>query len=48
MDVPEAKMEAEPRLSVRVKVRPKAQLTLPEEIRGYASHPRRPGVVLHA
>lgn len=28
-----AKMEPEPRFSTRVKVRPKAQLTLPEEIR---------------
>jgi AbrB family looped-hinge helix DNA binding protein len=30
---PAAKMEPEPRLRARVKVRPKAQLTLPEEIR---------------
>jgi AbrB family looped-hinge helix DNA binding protein len=31
--VPAAKMDPEPRFSARVKVRPKAQLTLPEEIR---------------
>src|ERR1700758_2536638 len=31
--MPAAKMEPEPRFSARVKVRPKAQLTLPEEIR---------------
>src|ERR1700743_2456444 len=33
MGMPAAKMESEPRLRTRVKVRPKAQLTLPEEIR---------------
>lgn len=33
MGTPTAKMEPEPRLTARVKVRPKAQLTLPEEIR---------------
>ena len=33
MGVPAAKMEPEPRLRARVKVRSKAQLTLPEEIR---------------
>ena len=33
MDVPAAKAEPEPRVTARVKVRPKAQLTLPEEIR---------------
>ena len=33
MGMPAAKMEPEPRLRTRVKVRPKAQLTLPEEIR---------------
>ena len=33
MAVPAAKAEPEPRMTVRVKVRPKAQLTLPEEIR---------------
>jgi antitoxin PrlF len=33
MTVPEAKIEPEPLVSARVKVRPKAQLTLPEEIR---------------
>ena len=33
MGIPAAKMEPEPRLRTRVKVRPKAQLTLPEEIR---------------
>jgi antitoxin PrlF len=33
MGTPPAKIEPEPRLSARVKVRPKAQLTLPEEIR---------------
>jgi antitoxin PrlF len=33
MGMPTAKMEPEPRLRARVKVRPKAQLTLPEEIR---------------
>ena len=31
--MPAAKMEPPPRFSVRVKVRPEAQLTLPEEIR---------------
>jgi hypothetical protein len=31
--MPTAKLEPEPRFSARVKVRPKAQLTLPEEIR---------------
>jgi antitoxin PrlF len=31
--VPAAKAEPEPRVTARVKVRPKAQLTLPEEIR---------------
>jgi AbrB family looped-hinge helix DNA binding protein len=31
--MPAAKMDPEPRFSARVKVRPKAQLTLPEEIR---------------
>jgi antitoxin PrlF len=31
--VPAAKIEPEPLISARVKVRPKAQLTLPEEIR---------------
>ena len=31
--MPAAKMDPEPRFSTRVKVRPKAQLTLPEEIR---------------
>jgi AbrB family looped-hinge helix DNA binding protein len=31
--MPAAKMEPQPRFSARVKVRPKAQLTLPEEIR---------------
>src|ERR1700691_2742009 len=34
MGVPAAKVEPEPLVSARVKVRPKAQLTLPEEIRG--------------
>ena len=33
MATPAAKMEPEPRLRARVKVRPKAQLILPEEIR---------------
>lgn len=33
MGVPAAKIEPEPRLTARVKIRPKAQLTLPEEIR---------------
>src|SRR6202522_19817 len=33
MSVPAAKVEPEPLVSARVKVRPKAQLTLPEEIR---------------
>src|ERR1022692_4408309 len=33
MAVPAAKAEPEPRMTARVKVRPKAQLTLPEEIR---------------
>ena len=33
MGTPAAKMEPEPRLRTRAKVRPKAQLTLPEEIR---------------
>ena len=33
MGTPAAKIEPEPRLRARVKVRPKAQLTLPEEIR---------------
>jgi antitoxin PrlF len=33
MGMPAAKIEPEPRLRARVKVRPKAQLTLPEEIR---------------
>src|ERR1039458_9511269 len=33
MATPAAKMEPEPRLRTRAKVRPKAQLTLPEEIR---------------
>jgi antitoxin PrlF len=32
MGTPAAKTEPEPRLRARVKVRPKAQLTLPEEI----------------
>ncbi len=32
MDMPEAKIEPEPRLKVRMKIRPGAQLTLPEEI----------------
>jgi antitoxin PrlF len=31
--MPAAKAEPEPRMTARVKVRPKAQLTLPEEIR---------------
>jgi len=31
--MPAAKAEPEPRVTARVKVRPKAQLTLPEEIR---------------
>lgn len=33
MSVPMAKMEPEPRLRARAKVRSKAQLTLPEEVR---------------
>src|SRR5260370_6851153 len=33
MSVPAANLEPQPRLSVRVKVRAKAQLTLPEKIR---------------
>jgi AbrB family looped-hinge helix DNA binding protein len=33
MSVPASKVEPPPRISARVKVRPKAQLTLPEEIR---------------
>jgi antitoxin PrlF len=33
MGTPAAKTEREPRLRARVRVRPKAQLTLPEEIR---------------
>jgi antitoxin PrlF len=33
VSVPAAKVEPQPRLSTRVKVRAKAQLTLPEEIR---------------
>jgi antitoxin PrlF len=33
MSVPAAKIEPQPRISARVKVRAKAQLTLPEEIR---------------
>lgn len=33
MSVPAAKMDPQPRISARVKVRAKAQLTLPEEIR---------------
>ena len=38
MGMPAAKMEPEPRLRTRAKVRPKAQLTLPEEIRQRPSH----------
>ena len=33
MSTPAAKIEPEPRMRARVKIRPKAQLTLPEEIR---------------
>jgi antitoxin PrlF len=33
MGIPAAKIEPEPHLKARVKIRPKAQLTLPEEIR---------------
>ena len=33
MRTPAGKIEPEPRITARVKVRPKAQLTLPEEIR---------------
>jgi antitoxin PrlF len=33
MSVPAAKMDPQPRISARVKVRAKAQVTLPEEIR---------------
>jgi antitoxin PrlF len=33
VSVPAAKMDPAPRFSTRVRVRPKAQLTLPEEIR---------------
>ncbi len=33
MSMPAGKIEREPRHTVRVKVRPKAQLTLPDEIR---------------
>jgi AbrB family looped-hinge helix DNA binding protein len=33
MAMPAAKVEPEPRLRARVKIRPKAQLTLPEEVR---------------
>ncbi len=33
MSTPAAKMEPEPHIRTRVKVRPKSQLTLPEEIR---------------
>ena len=33
MAMPAAKVEPEPRLRARVRIRPKAQLTLPEEIR---------------
>jgi AbrB family looped-hinge helix DNA binding protein len=33
MAMPAAKAEPEPRLTTRVKIRPKAQLTLPEEVR---------------
>ena len=33
MGAPPAKAEPEPHLTARVKIRPKAQLTLPEEIR---------------
>jgi AbrB family looped-hinge helix DNA binding protein len=33
MGMPAGKIEPEPLVSARVKVRPKAQLTLPEEIR---------------
>lgn len=33
MGMPAAKLEPEPRFRAKVKVRPKAQLTLPEEIR---------------
>lgn len=33
MGMPAAKLEPEPRVRTRVKVRPKAQLTLPEEVR---------------
>jgi AbrB family looped-hinge helix DNA binding protein len=33
MAMPASKIEPEPRMTARVKVRPKAQLTLPEEIR---------------
>jgi antitoxin PrlF len=33
MSVPAAKVDPQPRISARVKVRAKAQLTLPEEIR---------------
>jgi antitoxin PrlF len=33
MSTPAAKIEPEPRIRTRVKVRPKAQLTLPDEIR---------------
>jgi AbrB family looped-hinge helix DNA binding protein len=33
MSVPAAKMEPEPRLQAKAKVRTKAQLTLPEEVR---------------
>lgn len=33
MGMPAAKIEPEPRFRAKVKVRPKAQLTLPEEIR---------------
>jgi AbrB family looped-hinge helix DNA binding protein len=33
VSTPAAKLEREPRVRTRVKIRPKAQLTLPEEIR---------------
>ena len=33
MGTPAAKLDPQPRLTARVKIRPKAQLTLPEDIR---------------
>src|ERR1700680_4172144 len=47
MSVPAAKVEPEPLVSARVKVRPKAQLPLPEEIRRERPLPERIRRALH-